>query len=162
MSNLSFHDDWLMQFDVMNGKDKKVEKKDGVDCKCYAESHTTKACPPIRNVTHPLRYYEFTQDEIKALEQCDKESFYQRCLPFSTLFATVTYAAIKFGCLKRNSHFGVYPKLLMAAWMGYLYGRISYTAECDAKLRQLPASSHLGNVMRKYHIECDPSPGHKK
>lgn len=43
------------------------------------------------------RYYEFTHDEIKALEECDKESFYQRCLPFSTLFATATYAAMKYG-----------------------------------------------------------------
>ncbi|CAG4984580.1 unnamed protein product [Parnassius apollo] len=58
------------------------------------------------------RYYEFTPEEIKALEECDKESFYQRCLPFSTLFATMTYAAIRTGLfseimneLNRNTTF---------------------------------------------------------
>ncbi|XP_059059751.1 OCIA domain-containing protein 1-like [Achroia grisella] len=146
----------------MSGKDKKIEKSAEVDCGCFAESHTTKVCPPIRNVTHPLRYYEFTPDEIKALEECDKESFYQRCLPFSTLFATITYAAIKSGFLKRNPHFGVFPKMLMATLMGYVYGRISYSTECDAKLRQLPASSQLGNLMRKYHADTAPQPGSKK
>ncbi|KAM3969015.1 OCIA domain-containing protein 1-like [Aphomia sociella] len=144
----------------MSAKDKKEEKE--VDCGCYAASHTTKACPPIRNVTHPLRYYEFTQDEIKALEKCDKESFYQRCLPFSTLFATVTYAAIKYGYLKRNPHFGVFPKVLIAAWVGYMYGRLSYTAKCDEKLRLLPASSYLGNVMRKHHMQYNTTPKAKK
>lgn len=43
------------------------------------------------------RYYEFTQEELKALEQCDKESFYLRCLPMSTGFAALTYGAIRLG-----------------------------------------------------------------
>lgn len=33
-----------------NNKDDETE----VDCACYVESHNKKACPPIRNVTHPL------------------------------------------------------------------------------------------------------------
>lgn len=49
------------------------------------------------------RYYEFTQDEMKALEECDRESFYRRCVPFSTAFATATYAAIKTGELHSAS-----------------------------------------------------------
>ncbi|KAJ0183594.1 hypothetical protein K1T71_000017 [Dendrolimus kikuchii] len=139
-----------------DGKDKKEE-----DCDCYAESRTKKACPPVRNVTHPLRYYEFTQEELRALEECDKESFYQRCLPFSTLFATLTYAAIKYGHLSRNPHFGAVPKVLASAICGYCLGRASYIATCDKKLRKLPASSHLGNVMRQYHLEKYPPPDPK-
>ncbi|KAG6461871.1 hypothetical protein O3G_MSEX012915 [Manduca sexta] len=140
----------------MSGKNQKDEvKSKEEECGCYAQSRTMKACPPIRNVTHPLRYYEFTQDEIKALEECDKESFYQRCLPFSTMFATVTYAAIRYGHLRRNPHFGAVPKVFVAAFLGYFYGRISYLNNCDEKLRNLPANSHLGNVMRKYHCETN-------
>lgn len=53
--------------------------------------------PPHTSLVLFQRYYEFTQEEMKALEECDRESFYQRCMPLSTLFATVTYAAIRCG-----------------------------------------------------------------
>ncbi|CAH0578355.1 unnamed protein product [Chrysodeixis includens] len=111
-------------------------------------------CPPVRNVTHPLRYYEFTQEEMKALEECDRESFYRRCLPLSTLLATATYSAIKCEILNSNPHFGVVPKVMVAAFLGYVFGRLSYIPQCDRKLRKLPGNSHLGNVMRKYHADA--------
>ncbi|XP_014364724.2 OCIA domain-containing protein 1 [Papilio machaon] len=134
----------------MSGTGKK-QKEEEEDCSCYAESHSKKTCPPVHNVTHPLRYYEFTQEEIKALEECDKESFYQRCLPFSTLFATLTYAAIRNGYLNRSAHFGVAPKVMVAILFGHVVGRLSYMNTCDAKLRRLPGNSYLGNVMRKHN-----------
>ncbi|XP_049884500.1 OCIA domain-containing protein 1-like [Pectinophora gossypiella] len=136
-------------------------KQNEEDCSCYAKSRTPASCD-IRNVTHPLRYYEFTQDEIKVLEECDKESFYRRCVPFSTLFATITYAAIKYGFLNRNPHFGVVPKVIMAAFLGHVYGRLTYLSTCDAKLRELPKNSHLGNVMRQYYLEHNPPPDPNK
>ncbi|CAH1647926.1 unnamed protein product [Spodoptera littoralis] len=123
------------------------------NCDCYADSHTRKACPPTRNVTHPLRYYEFTQEEMKALEECDRESFYTRCLPFSAVLATLTYSAIKNDFLRPNQHFGVVPKMAAAMFSGYVLGRLSYISHCDEKLRQLPPSSHLGNIMRKYYAD---------
>ncbi|CAG4978066.1 unnamed protein product [Colias eurytheme] len=144
----------------MSGANKNEKKEE--DCSCYAESRKKNTCPPVRNVTHPLRYYEFSQDEIKALEECDKESFYQRCLPFSTLFATLTYAAIKYGFMSRNPHFGAVPKVVVAALVGHCYGRLSYIPDCEVKLRKLPANSHLGNVMRKYYLENNPPPDPKK
>ncbi|CAB3258829.1 unnamed protein product [Arctia plantaginis] len=141
----------------MSGKNPKEEKNE--DCDCFADSRTKKTCPPIRNVTHPLRYYEFTQEEMKALEECDKESFYQRCLPFSTLFATVTYAAIRAGYLQKHPHFGVFPKVMFTALVGYFCGRWSYIAQCDEKLRgKLSANSHLGKILRKYHLDRNPPP----
>ncbi|XP_075990552.1 OCIA domain-containing protein 1-like [Anticarsia gemmatalis] len=140
----------------------KVKEEEKENCNCYADSRTKKACPPVRNVTHPLRYYEFTQEEMKALEECDKESFYQRCLPFSTIFATVTYAAIRYGTLKKNIHFGAVPKLMFAVFLGYVCGRISYLSHCDEKLRQLPdKTGKLGALMRQYHAEKFPPPPKK-
>ncbi|PZC74722.1 hypothetical protein B5X24_HaOG207299 [Helicoverpa armigera] len=123
------------------------------DCECFAESRTKKACPTPRNVTHPLRYYEFTQEEMRALEECDRESFFQRCVPFSALLATITYAAIKNESLRTNPHFGAAPKIITAILAGYVLGRLSYLNSCDQKLRALPANSHLGNVMRKYYAD---------
>uniref|UniRef100_A0A2H1VFS5 SFRICE_001129 n=1 Tax=Spodoptera frugiperda TaxID=7108 RepID=A0A2H1VFS5_SPOFR len=161
----------------MSGTKDNVNKEEP-DCDCYADARTKKTCPPTRNVTHPLpvspvepvapvappphvltspvllqRYYEFTQEEMKALEECDTESFYQRCLPFSAILATLTYTAIKNDMLRPNPHFGSVPKMGMAIFTGYVLGRLSYLSHCDEKLRQLPPSSHLGNVMRKYYAD---------
>ncbi|XP_026333128.1 OCIA domain-containing protein 1-like [Hyposmocoma kahamanoa] len=139
----------------MSNQNKSAEED---NCECFTRA-SNKPCPPIRNVTHPLRYYEFTQDELKALEECDKESFYQRCLPFSTLFASLTYAAIKFGFTKRDPNFGVVPKVMLSALLGHVYGRLTYIAECDEKLRKkLPGSSHLGRTMQNYYNERNPPP----
>lgn len=55
--------------------------------------------------------------------------------------------------LNRNPHFGALPKVMVAAFVGYVWGRVSYMSHCDQKLRKLPANSHLGNVMRKYHAD---------
>ncbi|CAH2228541.1 jg26539 [Pararge aegeria aegeria] len=132
----------------------KNEKREVI---CKADETELKwTCPPIRNITHPLRYYELTPDEMKALEECDKESFYQRCLPFSTLFSALTYAGIRLGRLRSHPHFGVYPKVMLAALLGHCFGRLSYIPECDAKLRELPDNSHLGNTMRKYFNDANP------
>ncbi|XP_063837706.1 OCIA domain-containing protein 1 isoform X1 [Ostrinia nubilalis] len=126
---------------------KKGNDKEEEDCSCYAESRTKKTCPPIRNVTHPLRYYEFTQDEIKALEECDRESFYRRCVPFSSAFATATYAAIKTGHLRANPRFGAFPKLTLAVVVGYFLGKLSYQSACADKLMALPGS-YIGQLLR--------------
>ncbi|XP_045783730.1 OCIA domain-containing protein 1-like [Maniola jurtina] len=134
---------------------KKNNEQGQVICKTE-ETEVKWTCPPIRNVTHPLRYYEFTPEEMKALEECDKESFYQRCLPFSTLFAALTYAGIRHGCLRRHPHFGAFPKVAIAALLGHSVGRLSYIPECELKLRELPNDSHLGNTMRKYFKERNP------
>ncbi|XP_026500643.1 OCIA domain-containing protein 1-like [Vanessa tameamea] len=139
---------------VDNDKNKKQEE-------CNDEAQAKWSCPPIRNVTHPLRYYEFTQEEIKALEECDKESFYQRCLPFSSVFAAITYAGVKNGILRRNPHFGAAPKVMFAAFIGYSFGRLSYISECDLKLRHLPADSNLGKIMRQYYLQNNPAKNSK-
>ncbi|CAG9138218.1 unnamed protein product [Plutella xylostella] len=128
-------------------------------CKCYADARKSSACPPIKNVTHPLRYYEFTPEELKALEECDRESFYRRCLPLSTTLATATYIAVKKGVLKRNPHFGAVPKVTFAFLAGHVIGRLSSIGRCDERLRKkLPDDSYLGNVLREYHKKANPPP----
>ncbi|XP_039763828.1 OCIA domain-containing protein 1 isoform X2 [Pararge aegeria] len=94
-----------------------------------------------------LRYYELTPDEMKALEECDKESFYQRCLPFSTLFSALTYAGIRLGHLKPNPRFGAFPKVTLAVIVGYFLGKLSYQQACAEKLMALPGS-YIGQLLR--------------
>ncbi|KAJ2954565.1 hypothetical protein O0L34_g2852 [Tuta absoluta] len=134
-------------------KSQTSQRRSDEDCICYARGKQSPECPPTcLNITHPLRYYEFTQDEIRVLEECDRESFYRRCLPFSTLFAGLTYAAIKYDILKRNPHFGVWPKVLTAILVGHLCGRVSYIPTCEKKIRHdLPKESCLAMTMCEYH-----------
>ncbi|XP_050360454.1 OCIA domain-containing protein 1 isoform X1 [Nymphalis io] len=126
---------------IDNNKNKNEEE-------CNDEAQAKWSCPPIKNVTHPLRYYEFTQEEIKALEECDKESFYQRCLPFSTFFAAITYAGVKNGTLKPNPRFGAIPKVTLAVIVGYFLGKLSYQRACAEKLMAIP-NSYIGQLLRE-------------
>ncbi|KAJ8737262.1 hypothetical protein PYW07_000533 [Mythimna separata] len=141
------------------GGSKKDEKKDGKkdgkkhekkeeSCMCFAEARTSETCGGLRNITHPLRYYEFTQEEMKALEECDRESFYGRCLPFSAILASLTYAAIKNGNLKPNPRFGPFPKVTLAVMVGYFLGKLSYQQACAEKLMALPGS-YIGQLLRE-------------
>ncbi|CAG9558042.1 unnamed protein product [Danaus chrysippus] len=120
-----------------NGKEESCDKSDG-----------KWTCPEARNVTHPLRYYEFSPDEIKALEECDRESFYQRCVPFSSVFAAATYGCVKNGYLKPNPRFGAVPKVAFAVIVGYFVGKLSYQRACAEKLMALPGS-YIGQLLRE-------------
>ncbi|XP_048004408.1 OCIA domain-containing protein 1 isoform X1 [Leguminivora glycinivorella] len=122
-------------------------KRGRVECD-NIKSPLSECAPPVKNITHPLRYYEFTRDEIKALEECDKESFYRRCLPYSTLLATATYAAVKYGYLKPNPRFGAIPKISFAVLVGYFVGKLSYQEACAEKLMALPGS-YIGQLLRE-------------
>lgn len=42
---------------------------------------------------------KFSSEDIRILQECNKESFYNRCLPLSGLFGFATYSAIKSGLL---------------------------------------------------------------
>lgn len=63
------------------------------------------------------------------------------------------------GFVKRDPNFGAVPKVMLSALLGHIYGRLSYMGECDKILRKkLPATSHLGETMRKYYNERNPPP----
>lgn len=62
------------------------------------------------------------------------------------------------GAVKGHQHFGAVPMVLLAAMIGHVVGRISYSSQCDEKLRELPGNSRLGNLMREYHKAKNPPP----
>lgn len=49
------------------------------------------------------------------------------------------------------------PKVVTAALVGHVLGRLSSSADCDQRLRELPEDSRLGNLMRQYY-EANNSP----
>ncbi|CAG9860523.1 unnamed protein product [Phyllotreta striolata] len=92
--------------------------------------------------------YQFSPEEIRVLKECNKESFYKRCLPLSTLLAGSTYYAVKAGFLKGSPRFGPTPKVCVAVIVGYFIGKFSYQNKCAEKLMQLPQSK-IGEMLRQ-------------
>ncbi|KAG5893299.1 hypothetical protein JTB14_023509 [Gonioctena quinquepunctata] len=101
--------------------------------------------PPLQD---PQRKYKFTPDELRVIRECNKESFYQRCLPVSALLAGSAYYGVKAGFLRPNPRFGATPKVIAGVIFGYFLGKFSYQSKCAEKLMQLP-NSQLGEILRQ-------------
>lgn len=95
----------------------------------------------------PPTPYRFSSDELRVLQECNRESFYQRCLPLSTIFGVGTYMGVNSGYLKPSPRFGAVPKVIGAVIVGYLMGKISYQGKCAEKLMALP-DSKVGALLR--------------
>ena len=91
--------------------------------------------------------YHFSSDEIRVLRECNYESFFQRSLPISTACSALVYFAIQRGILQPNAAYGVAPKVLLGAIVGYFLGKISYQNKCAQKIMKLP-NSKLADMLR--------------
>jgi len=92
--------------------------------------------------------YKFTADELRALKECNRESFYYRCLPFGAFMGTGTYFAVKAGYLSPSTRYGALPKVFAAVTVGYFLGKFSYQQRCVEKLMALP-NSQLAEQLRR-------------
>jgi len=92
--------------------------------------------------------YKFTAEELRVIRECNRESFYQRCLPIGTILGFSTYYAVKTGYLQPNPRFGAVPKIMVSVVVGYFLGKFSYQSKCAEKLMQLP-NSHVADILRK-------------
>ncbi|KAL4704602.1 hypothetical protein ACJJTC_017857 [Scirpophaga incertulas] len=101
--------------------------------------------PPLRPI-NPAQY-RFSKDELKVLEECNRESFFQRSVPLGTLLGLGTYAAVQTGRLRPNPKYGAFPKMSLAVVIGYFIGKISYQQACAEKLMALPGS-YIGQLLR--------------
>ncbi|KAL7736174.1 hypothetical protein ACLKA6_003719 [Drosophila palustris] len=97
---------------------------------------------------HPLADYNFSADELKALRECNQESFFQRSLPFGTGLGLLAYFGVKNGYLQGNGKYGAVPKVIMGVVLGYFVGKFSYQQKCAEKIMRLP-NSRLGEILRQ-------------
>jgi len=92
--------------------------------------------------------YRFNQEEMRAIRECNRESFYYRCLPIGTGLGLAAYYGVRYGYLKPSARFGAGPKMFAASVLGYFLGKFSYQSVCAEKLMALP-NSQLGELLRK-------------
>jgi len=92
--------------------------------------------------------YKFTPEEIRVIKDCNRESFFQRCLPLSAIMGAGAYLGVQNGYLRPSPKFGAKPKVIVAAIVGYFIGKFSYQKKCAEKLMQLP-NSPIGEMLRQ-------------
>ncbi|XP_065160677.1 OCIA domain-containing protein 1 [Atheta coriaria] len=101
--------------------------------------------PQRRNARDP---YQFSPEEMRVMRECNKESFFQRCIPIGSLLGFGTYFGVKNGYIRGNIRYGAAPKVTMAVIIGYFLGKFSYQQKCAEKLMQLP-NSQIGEMLRQ-------------
>jgi len=115
---------------------------------------------PGPNAQQQPKRYKFTPEELKVMKECNRESFFQRCLPFSALLSTATFYAIKTGTLSASPRWGAIPKVTAAAVVGFFLGKFSYHKKCMEKFMALP-NSKVGQLLRArkagFYDDQDPA-----
>ncbi|CAG9761195.1 unnamed protein product [Ceutorhynchus assimilis] len=102
---------------------------------------------PGPNARQRPQPYQFSSEEMRVLRECNKESFFGRSLPFSTILGGLTYYGIHTGLFKRSRSFGAVPKVTAAIITGYILGKFSYHQKCAEKFMALP-DSKVGRMMK--------------
>ncbi|XP_047543575.1 OCIA domain-containing protein 1-like [Vanessa atalanta] len=92
--------------------------------------------------------YKFSQDELRVLQECNTESFFQRSLPLGTAFGLTAFFGVQKGTFKPNPRFGAIPKVTLAVIVGYFLGKLSYQQACAEKLMAIP-NSYIGQLLRE-------------
>ncbi|XP_076345010.1 OCIA domain-containing protein asrij isoform X2 [Tachypleus tridentatus] len=92
--------------------------------------------------------YRFTPEELRVLRECNRESFYYRCLPLAASAMLLVQYGIKKGFLQSSPRWSSTLKLVGAGFAGWIVGKISYQSHCEEKLMHLP-NSQIGEILRK-------------
>ncbi|XP_058460012.1 OCIA domain-containing protein 1 [Malaya genurostris] len=92
--------------------------------------------------------YQFSPEELKVLQECNREAFFQRSLPFGTMCGIGTWYAVQRGFFKASARFGAGPKVFVGITVGYFMGKLSYQHKCAEKIMRLP-NSRLAELIRQ-------------
>ncbi|KAL1456525.1 hypothetical protein WDU94_001249 [Cyamophila willieti] len=101
-----------------------------------------------KNTPLDLGPYKFSPEEMRVLNECNRESFFKRCLPLGSLLSFGTYYGIRIGYFKGHPKFGSVPKVAAALFVGYFVGKFSYQWKCAQKMMEIP-NSKLGQMLRE-------------
>lgn len=106
---------------------------------------------------HGAPRFRFSQEEMRVLRECNRESFYFRCIPIGTTAMLLAHYAVKAGYLRGSPKYGSLWKVLGAGFIGYFVGKYSYRSKCEEKIMQLP-NSQLAEALRRRKQGLSPFP----
>lgn len=87
---------------------------------------------------HPAGPYQLTREEKRVLQECNRESFFRRCVPFMTALGLGAYYGVHLGYFKGNTNYGAVPKVATGLVIGFIAGKLSYKNKCEEKILRLP------------------------
>lgn len=102
-----------------------------------------------------LQNHTLTQEELKVLQECNRESFLYRALPLGLGAAVAVQYGTKMGYLTPHPKYGPYMKMIGAGFIGWMVGKFSYRRQCEEKLMKLP-NSVIGEALRRKHGMSSP------
>ncbi|XP_054719979.1 OCIA domain-containing protein 1-like [Uloborus diversus] len=91
---------------------------------------------------------QLTPEEVRVLQECNKESFYYRCLPFAMVGMAGTFFAVRNGYLSSHPKWGPSLKMTGAAFVGWILGKFSYRKICEEKFLHVK-NGQIANAIRK-------------
>lgn len=102
-----------------------------------------------------LQNHALTPDELKVLQECNRESFMYRALPLGLGAAVAVQYGTKMGYLTPHPKYGPYIKMMGAGFVGWMVGKFSYRRQCEEKLMRLP-NSVIGEALRRKYGMASP------
>ena len=89
-----------------------------------------------------------TPEDMRVLRECNKESFYRRCLPLVIAGNALTHAWLSRGSepVSRGKRVAAYTFVTVSAW---IVGKMSYRRVCEDKILTSGYSSKLVDAIRK-------------
>ncbi|OQR74288.1 ocia domain-containing protein 1 [Tropilaelaps mercedesae] len=82
-------------------------------------------------------------EDLRILKECNRQSFYSRCVPLAAISAAATYWSVKAGYLKPHPKLGSAPKIIGAMIVSYIVGKWSYRNVC-AEMFMASPNSQMG------------------
>lgn len=111
------------------------------------ESPRTAIDCPTRGTGQQPRVH-LTAEELRVLEECNRESLFYRSMPLAAVAMLGTQIAVNKGFLKPHPRWGSTFKVLGAGFLSWFIGKVSYQSACEEKFLRLK-NSPVADMIRK-------------
>jgi len=102
-------------------------------------------------------------EEKAVMKECTDESFWYRSLPLSVALMGTAHLLVERGILKPSLRYGSKPKVAIASFLGYFFGKFSYAEACANKFLSKAPRSEISDAIRARRglpaLEPEPSNG---
>lgn len=108
----------------------------------------------------PTQKLHLTPEELRVLDECNKESFFYRSVPLAAVAMAATQFAVHKGLLKPHPRWGSVLKLLGVGFASWFIGKFSYQSACEEKFLRLKNSPVADMIRKRKGITPQPFEEH--